>query len=262
MVAASRVVHEITADGSIHSLVLEGPKGNIIDEAMCHEVLAALEGAARVREGKLLVISGAAGNFSYGASVQEHFPEQAPRMLANMRAVIEAIWGFPYPTLAAIEGRCLGGGLEVALACSLIFVDETATLAFPEIRLGSFPPFGTALLAGRLPRPLVTELLLTGRELTPAEALEWGVANRVIPHGKMEDAVFDFSKKQILPFSASCLRVACRAITKLGSMPHASMSQRLMQMETHYLEELVPLEDAGEGIRAFLEKRYPGWRNR
>jgi len=262
MPAASRVAHEVTADGSVHSLVLDGQNGNILDETMCREVLAALERAAVVREGKLLVLSGAAGNFSYGASIQEHFPEQAPRMLSNMRAVVEALLAFPYPTLAAVEGRCLGGGLEVALACSLMFVDEAATLAFPEIRLGSFPPFGVALLEARLPRPLVAELILTGRELSPGEALEWGIINRVIPHGKLEEAVFDFSKKHVLPYSASCLRVAHRAVTKLGAMPLASMTQRLEQMETHYLQELMPLEDASEGIRAFLEKRYPGWRNR
>ena len=149
----------------------------------------------------------------------------------------------------------------------MMFVDERGVLSFPEIRLGAFAPFGTALLIDRLPRALVEELLLTGRELSAADAVRWGLANRVVAHGRMEDEVVSFAGKSILPFSAASLRIATKAIRipaeRAGNeIDLGSNAERLASMERLYLDELVPLEDAREGIRAFLEKRYPGWRNR
>ena len=106
-----------------------------------------------------------------------------------MSAVVAALYAHPYPTLAAVRGQCLGGGLEVALACDMLFVEESAVLAAPEIRLGVFAPAATVLLQSSVPRCVAAEVLLTGRNLSAEEAQRWGLVNRVVADGELDAAV-------------------------------------------------------------------------
>jgi cyclohexa-1,5-dienecarbonyl-CoA hydratase len=218
-----------------------------------------LEEAAAEADAKLLVVRAEGKHFSFGASVEEHLPEKAEAMLSAMGGLITRLARFPYPTLASVQGRCLGGGFELALACGLIVAEEGAVFAAPEIKLGVFAPAASALLVDRLPRGLAEELLFSGRDLGAEDAKAWGLVNRVVPKGERDEAVRAWAAGNLAPHSAASLRQATAAWR--GAWAEAA-GERLRRLERQYVEKLLPLHDGTEGIRSFLEKRAPKWENR
>jgi cyclohexa-1,5-dienecarbonyl-CoA hydratase len=233
---------------------LDKPPGNVLDIELCGQLLGAIEEASQAPDGKALVLRSVGENFSFGASVEEHLPDKAPMMLAALGGVIRGLIGFPYPTIAGVQGSCLGGGLELVLACGVVFAEEDATLACPEIQLGVLPPAATALLSRRV----AEDILLTGRSLTAAEAREVGIVNTIVAEGKLGTAIDSFVAEFYIPRSAFSLRMATRAVRERGQ---PELERRLAEAERLYIEELLPTHDGVEGIRAFLEKRAPMWRN-
>lgn len=248
------VRHDVSADGAVHTITLDKAPGNVIDIALCGRLRPAIEAAAESADGKVLVLRGAGKHFSFGASVEEHLPDKAPDMLAALGGVIRDLIGFPYPTVAGVQGSCLGGGLELVLACGIVIAEEGATLATPEIQLGVLPPAATALVSGRA----AEDLLLTGRSLTATEAREVGIVNTTVADGGLDAAIDSFVNEHFVPRSALSLRLATRAVRERR---RPEIEKRLDESERLYLEELLPTHDGVEGIRAFMEKRSPVWRN-
>ena len=239
---------------------LDSPSGNVLDTALCRRLRTVLAEAADDGSAKLLVLSSTGKHFSFGASVEEHLPEGAAPMLAEMSAVVSALYAHPYPTLAAVRGQCLGGGLEIALACDMIFVEESSVLAAPEIRLGVFAPAATVLLQSSVPRCVAAEVLLTGGDIRPEEALSWGLVNRVVADGELDMAVAELAATCFAPRSAASLRVATAAYrSACRTRDPERLAEELARVERRYLDELLPTHDGVEGIRAFLEKREPVW---
>jgi cyclohexa-1,5-dienecarbonyl-CoA hydratase len=248
------VRHDVSAEGTVHTITLDKAPGNVIDIALCGQFRDAIEAAAKAEDGKVLVLRGAGKHFSFGASVEEHLPDKAPDMLAALGGVIRDLIGFPYPTLAGVQGSCLGGGFEVVLACGIVIAEDSAILASPEIRLGVFAPAATALLSGRA----AEELLLTGRSVTAEEAQRLGIVNAIAADGDLDAVIDTFVNEHFVPRSALSLRLASRAVR---GERRAAIESRLDEAERLYIEELLPTHDGVEGINAFLEKRPPVWRN-
>lgn len=248
------VSHRVSADGAVHTITFDKAPGNVIDIALCGQLRPAIEVAAESEDGKVLVLRGAGKHFSFGAAVEEHLPEKAPAMLAALGGVIRDLIGFPYPTVVGVQGSCLGGGLELALACGIVIAEEGATLASPEIRLGVLPPAATALLAGRA----AEEVILTGRALTAEEARCMGIVNAIVMNGALDTAVEAFVGEHFVPRSALSLRLATMAVR---GRQRTEIERRLDEAERIYLEELLPTHDGVEGIKAFMEKRPPVWTN-
>jgi len=248
------VHHGTSRDGAVHTVTFDKAPGNVVDIALCDQLLDAIDSAAEADDGKVLVLRGAGKHFSFGASVEEHLPEKAPEMIAALGAVIRALIAFPYPTVVGVQGSCLGGGLELALACGIVIAEEGATLACPEIQLGVLPPAASALLVGRA----AEDVLLTGRTLDAEEAQQIGIVNSITPTGGLDEAVDAYVTTHFVPRSALSLRMATRAIRELG---RAEIEQRLNEAERLYVEELLPTHDGVEGIKAFLEKRSPEWKD-
>lgn len=250
----SPVRHDVSTDGAVHTLTMDKPPGNVIDMALCNELRPAIAAAAAAEDGKVLVVRGAGKHFSFGASVEEHLPEQAPAMLEAVGGVIRDLIGFPYPTVAGVQGACLGGGLEVALACGIIVAEESAKLGNPEIQLGVIAPAATAMLSGRA----AEDILLTGRNLTAQEGYNFGIVNVVALEGELDETVNAFVETNFVPRSALSLRIATRAVR---DQRRPEIERRLAEAERIYLEELLPTHDGVEGIKAFMEKRPPEWRH-
>jgi cyclohexa-1,5-dienecarbonyl-CoA hydratase len=248
--------------GQVRELVLGGGKGNIVTEALAGELHAAVRDAttdtAASRHLKLLILTGEGGHFSYGASVEEHLPGAADRMLPAFHALIGDLLRCDVPTMAAIRGLCLGGGLEVALACSMLWCEEGAKLGVPEITLGVFPPVASVLLPLKTADAVALDMILTGRTITAPEALKAGIANNVVPAGTLDAALDDFVSTSILPKSASSLRFATSAARVRLRRRYA---EDIAALESLYLGKLMSTHDAVEGIRAFLAKRPPDWRD-
>ena len=249
----------IEHDGRVAAVRLAAPKANILDRAMIAELAKICDELAGRRGLVAVTVSGEGPNFSYGASVEEHLPGEIGAVLGELHALLGRLLELPAPTIAAVRGSCLGGGLEVVLACDLILVEEGARLGQPEIRLGVFPPAASALLPARIGAGPAAELILTGAPWSGGRAARRGLASRVTPDGTLEEALATWLAADFLDRSPAALAQAARATR--GPLRRA-MEEDLPRLERQYLDELMAEPDAVEGIRAFLEKRPPRWQDR
>jgi len=240
-------------------LTLDAPKANVLDAAMMEQLRQVLDSLDGEPQLKLLQFTGAGAHFSFGASVAEHTRELAPRMLEQFHGLFRALIGLAVPSAALVSGQCLGGGLELALMCNVMFVDESASLGQPEIQLGVFPPPASLILPLKLGQARADELLLSGRSIKGAEAAAMGLAFRCsADRDAMLAEAEAWTVQQILPKSASSLRFAVRAARAAFN---DSLLERLGQLERLYVSELMATHDANEGIAAFLQRRPPTWMN-
>ncbi len=247
----------LEVDGALLRLRLARPRANIVDASM----IASLDGAllAHRTNHKLrgVLLDAEGPNFSFGASVEEHLPAQCAQMLASLHALIVAMIEFPAPILVAVRGQCLGGGLEVALAGSLIFAAPDAQFGQPEMKLGVFAPAASVLLPYRVNRPTAEDLLFSGRSIGAEEARAAGIVHTVF--ADPETAALTYFNEHLAGKSASSL--ACALAAARGPMIR-DVRQRLAEVERLYLERLMATRDANEGLTAFLAKRRPNWEHR
>jgi cyclohexa-1,5-dienecarbonyl-CoA hydratase len=240
------------------SLVFRESPGNVITAALVAQMRAVLDDLQYSQHLRLFTIEGAGPDFSFGASIPEHTPEEIARVLPEMHALVRDLVSVPVATAAVVRGRCLGGGFELALACDFILSADDATFGLPEIALGVFPPAGSVLLPVRAGAGRATATILTGLA-TPA--LEWhraGVVSLLAPAAALPKAVDAWFASSLALYSAEALRHAVRVVR----MPvAAAVDRNLAEAERLYLKDLMVTADAREGVRAFLEKRRPTWRD-
>lgn len=230
-------------------------RANILDRATLDALRQVFNEAGATPRVAAVLLEGRGGQFSYGASVREHLPDQVRAMFDALREFTDALLRSRVVVVAAVRGRCLGAGLEVASLCHRIVADADAELGQPEIMLGVFPPLASLLLPERIGRGRAEQLCLTGRVLGAGEALDWGLIDQVAPDDPAA-AAETWIRTWLLPKSASSLRHAVAAVrldlaTRLAS--------ELPALEALYLERLMATRDAEAGLRAFLDKRPPVW---
>jgi cyclohexa-1,5-dienecarbonyl-CoA hydratase len=239
-------------DGSLFRLRLARPPGNLLEDATVEALRAALAGVEPPVRAVLLDAAGP--HFSYGASVAEHAPATAAASVRVFHALVRRLASVEVPIACVVTGRCLGGGLELALSCDVVFASTEATFALPEIRLGVFAPAGSMLLRERVGDGNARDLLLSGRAVGAAAALRMGLVQSA--DGDPEAAALAWLRSHVLPLSPSGLRLATRAA-------RLSFTTRVLplldELERLYVEEAAGSPDASEGVRAFLEKRPPRW---
>jgi cyclohexa-1,5-dienecarbonyl-CoA hydratase len=193
-------------------------------------------------------------HFSFGASVEEHLPAQCAAMLKGLHGLLVAMLGWPRPILVAVKGQCLGGGLELALAGSLIFASKDAQLGQPEMKLGVFAPAASCLLPFRVNQPAAEDLLFSGRSIGADEAKAIGLVHEVTDDP--EATALAYFDQHLAPKSAAALGFAVRAARE-GMLPE--VKRRIAAVEQLYLEGLMKTRDANEGLNAFIAKRQPVW---
>ncbi len=243
--------------GALLRLRLARPKANVIDAAMIAVLGVALETHLGQQDLLGLLIDAEGPNFSFGASVEEHLPAHCAAMVKSLHAVLLRLVASPVPVLVAVRGQCLGGGLELALAGTLLFVSPDAKLGQPEIKLGVIAPAASCLLPERIGRAAADDLLLSGRSLGGAEAQEIGLATAVAEDP--EAAALAWFKQHLAGKSGVALRHAMRA-SRLDLVDR--VRAKLLRVETLYLDDLMATRDAVEGLEAFLAKRPPRWEHR
>jgi cyclohexa-1,5-dienecarbonyl-CoA hydratase len=252
-----------THDGQVVEVVLGPGPGNIISMGLVEELSSKLERLDPKLEGnanrKLIIISGEGKHFSFGASVEEHKANNVGEMLPRLHRLIKDVLHYPVPTMAKVTGQCLGGGFELVLACSMIFCSEDAKLGVPEIMLGVFPPAASVLLPCKTGDSIACQMVLTGESFSAGDLHRLGVVNAVAEKGSLDGVVAEFVAKQIIPKSASSIRIAndaARVSIREYWDSHIDACEKL------YLDKLMSTNDAVEGIEAFLEKRPPEWADR
>ena len=242
--------------GSALWITLQKPPLNVLDVHMLRALHAVVEPLAGRRDLHAVVFrSGIDGTFSAGADVAEHSREHAPRMLSAFHGLIRLLYELPQSTVAAVDGRCLGAGCELALFCDVVLATPRSTFGQPEIDLACFPPVAAAWLTRLSPRAAF-ELVLGGAAIPAAEAAAAGLITRVVDDADRaaQDWAFRLSGK-----STAALALARRAL-RTGSA--GTFEDALARLEALYVAEVLTTDDAAEGVAAFLEKRSPSWRNR
>lgn len=244
------------SDGRLLRLRLNQPKANLIDAAM----IAALRGALRdhlaIADLAAVLLDAEGPHFSFGASVEEHMPAQCAAMLKSIHALVLQLVELPVPVLVAVRGQCLGGGLEVALAGHMMFAAPDAGLGQPEMKLGVFAPAASCLLPELIGPARAIDLLLSGRNISGAEAAAMGMAASA---ADPEAAAISYFTQHLKPKSASSLRFAVRAARYDYA---ARVRAKIERVERMYLDELMKSHDAVEGLVAFVEKRAAQWQHR
>lgn len=244
------------AERGLATVTISRPPLNPLSHRVKAELLDCLEAIAADPEVRCVILHGAGGRaFSVGADIKE-FPEISGGKEAREHAIQEhtlynRIHYFPVPTLAAVEGHCLGGGLELALACDLRVASATSSLGFPEVKLGLFPAGGGT---ERLPRLIgesrARELMYTGNPIDAQEAYRIGLINRLVPAGEALAAAETLGRD-----------IAARPGTALRTLKMVldhGLGMGLLeaqQLSVQGIAELFQSAETQASIRAFLESR-------
>lgn len=252
---------ETLEDGAVLRVLLDKPKGNVLDSKMMGEISDALDEHLDDEALKLVFLRGAGGSFSYGASIEEHEKELAPGMLAAFHRLVRKLAASPVPVAGLAEGQCLGGGFELLLPCHFLFAAPNARFACPEIKLGVFPPVLAAIGADRLGALPAERMLLTGAPVAASEADRLGWLTALFEGDDPEEDLLAWYRETLAPLSAFALRQGTRALRK-GTSWLETLDDALTRTEAQYVDEVLESHDGNEGIAAFLERRKPAWRNR
>ena len=248
------IVH-VSLSAGVARVVLDRPPLNVIDLEGARELAGALE-SLRSRPDLSAVVLAARGRaFSAGVDVRDHLPDRGAAMLSEFHRACRLLLDIEAPVVAAVQGAALGGGCELTLICDLVWASDRASFGQPEIKLGVFPPVAVVALPLIVSPRLASEMLLTGRVLTAAEAESAGLVNRVVDSESFDSAL-DELLDSLRALSPASLRLTKRAMRLGRPLPAAS---EIEAAERFYVQELMETPDAIEGLKAFLEKRTPAW---
>ena len=240
--------------GPVARLTLNRPdKRNPIGPATCGEIVAALA-AIRERPGvRVVVLTGAGHAFSAGGDLSAmRAPASGPS--ASLVDLLLAMHELGKPIIAMVNGPAIAGGLGLVVACDLAVAADTATFGTTEIAVGLWPMMITAEITRSVGRKAALEMMLTGRKLDAREALAAGLVTRVVPAAELEAATARLAN-ELAERSPAALALGLRAFYRSQDM---AFEPQLRYLETE-LGRVLALEDAAEGIAAFLARRKPVW---
>jgi enoyl-CoA hydratase/carnithine racemase len=250
-------------EGRVALVTIDNPPVNALSAALLDELsgeLARLDGEDDARA--IVVRGGGDRAFVAGADIKE-FPSlrETPREGGSARGIQKVgaeIERLRTPVVAAIHGFCLGGGLELAMACDVRVAAEDAQLGQPEIKLGLLPGGGGTQ---RLPRLVghgrALLLNMTGDPISGTQAYEWGLVERVVPREQLLDAALEIART-IAERSPHAIAVIKEIAAETRDLPLADGLRR----EAEAFLRCLASEDGREGVAAFIEKREPAWTGR
>jgi enoyl-CoA hydratase len=243
----------------VATITLNRPeKRNPIGPATCGELVHALGRLKASRDVRVIVLTGAGPVFSAGgdlAALQQPPGEGVPP--ASLVELFSAMHALGKPTIAMVGGPALAGGLGLMVACDLVIAADSAEFGTTEIAVGLWPMMITAELTRNIGRKRTLEMMLTGRKLRAAEALECGLVNRIVPPAELAATTMKLAH-EIADRSPAAIALGLQAFYRSQDMEFEPQL-RYLQAE---LGRVLSLEDAAEGIAAFLGKRRPVWRGR
>ncbi|MFP3927626.1 MAG: enoyl-CoA hydratase/isomerase family protein [Desulfobacteraceae bacterium] len=249
---------ETKVQDGLGTITLNRPPVNILNIAMMEEINGVLREWQGNPDLKVLLFNAKGKCFSAGVDVGEHMGDLAPKMIEVFHRMFRLMNGYQIPTVASVYGSCLGGGCELAVFCDLVIAGEGSKIGQPEIQVGVLPPIAAQIMPRLIGRKAANELILSGKVISAEEAFRLGLINRVVPDEALAEETSAFIKPY-LKYSAEVLRKTKKAIT---AGLRDDFEESLRPIEEIYLNELMKTEDAHEGLKAFMEKRKPEWKNR
>ena len=271
--AGGKLLIDEPSDGVVRLTISNPAKRNALDHPILDAITATLTelaetdmttGDRTAPPARCVVITGAHGMFSAGYDIgeipDEEFEERAERLVAHpFTEAIEALEAFPYPTLAALPGHTIGGGLELALACDLRVAQEQIKLGMPPAKLGLvYSHTGLRRFIDAIGAPRTRELFLLGRYIDAPTALAWGLVNRLAPAAQLEATTLELAGELAGNAPLSQLgnkRVIAELLGAEGTL-EAEVEEQLIELRRASFAS----QDMREGMRAFAEKRPPQWR--
>ncbi len=253
---AETIVFEIK--DQVAKITLDRPKHNVLDIPMMNELNQALETVAGDDTLKCLVITGQGKSFCAGVEVGDHKPDNVDQMVAVFNRIFELINLIDIPVVAGVNGACLGGGMELAIACDMVLASKKAIFGQPEVKLGFFPPYAAIRLPELVGPAKAIEILTTGKTYKAKQARKMGFVSQVADPDDFQEMV-DTYVKEVCHSSPLILRLNKRAVKRhMGT----GFFQGVDLVSNYFLNTLMKTEDTLEGIASFEEKRRPVWKNK
>ena len=260
--AGGRLLLDRPAEHVARLTIANPAKRNALDQ----ELLAAIAAAVPDLDARCIVLTGSGGVFSAGYDIgdipAEEFAERAEALVAHpFAAAIDALEGHPFPTVAALNGHAIGGGLELALACDLRVAAGGIKLGMPPAKLGLvYSHTGLRKFIDAVGAPRARELFLVGRNIDAATALDWGLVNAVHPEDDLEEAALALASEIAgnAPLSLMGNKRVIRELLAVQAKLDPALEAELVELRRACFLS----EDFREGVRAFAEKRPPRWRGR
>ena len=239
-------------------ITLARPKHNVLNIEMMHELNAALDTCLNDDNLKCVVLLGQGPSWCAGVEVADHKPALVDEMIAVFNGIFERIEKLEVPIIAAVHGACLGGGMEVAIACDIVIAGQKALFGQPEVKLGFFPPYAAVRLPQLVGPAKAIEICTTGKRYTAAQSQSLGFVSQVAPDDEFEGAV-DKLIKEIQASSPLILRLNKQAVRQHLGLNFKAAIEGVSNL---FLNTLMKTEDTLEGIASFEEKRPPVWKNK
>ena len=251
------------ADGVVRLTISNPAKRNALDHAILNGLAAAVSEAGDAR---CIVVTGASGMFSAGYDIgdipDETFPQEAESLVAHpFTAALDALDATDVPTVAALPGHTIGGGLELALCCDMRVAVDGIRLGMPPAKLGLvYSHTGVRRFIQAIGVPRTRELFLLGRNVDASTALLWGMVNRVASADELERESLDLARELAAnaPLSVRGNKRVIRELLAADVQLDADVERELIALR----EACFHSEDMKEGVRAFAEKRPPRWQGR
>lgn len=234
--------------------------------ALDHPILDSFASVLPTLEARCLLITGDADIFSAGYDLGnlegKMLAEEADRLVAHpFAAALDAIESYPYPTVAALNGHAIGGGLELALACDLRIAAEPVSLGMPPAKLGLvYSHTGIRKFIDAIGAARTRELFLVGRRVDAHTAMAWGLVNYVVSPERLEEDSLELAQEIAAnaPIAQRGNKRVIRAVVEAEAALDEDTEAALIDLRRASLSS----QDFGEAVRAFADKRRPVWRDR
>jgi enoyl-CoA hydratase/carnithine racemase len=234
--------------------------------ALDHAILDTFAGTLPELDARCVMITGEGTTFSAGYDISDLpetvFANEAERLVAHpFAAALDAIEAYPYPTLAALNGHAIGGGLEIALSCDLRIAAGTIALGMPPAKLGLvYSHTGIRKFIDTIGAPRTRELFLLGRRIDARLARAWGLVNAVAEPGRLAEEAVEMASEMAenAPLAQRGNKRVIRAVLDAEGSLDPAVERELIELR----QACFASEDFREGVRAFAEKRPPRWQGR
>ncbi|HLH09820.1 MAG TPA: enoyl-CoA hydratase/isomerase family protein [Terriglobales bacterium] len=249
---------QFDASTFVARVTLNHPQYNVLTVPMMAELAEAIESLNGRGDIKCILLQSSQKTFSAGISLEDSRPERVFQTLDAFTRVFTAISEISKPMIVAVDGPAIGAGSELVAFGDVIIATPNARFAQPEVKMGVFPPFAAVMLPQLIGPKKSYELILTGQAISAEEGFALGFINRVVAEKDLDKALEEVIAR-IGEFSAPVLEMTKKVISTTMGLP---LEAAMKKSQSLYLNQLMDLEDAQEGLRAVLEKRKPVWKNR
>lgn len=249
----------VEKQAGVTKLTINRPPVNVMNYDTIAEISTALEELQKDAETKVLLIRGAGNRaFCAGVEVKDHIGDMVPKMMTGFEKMIKLLRGFSRPTIAVVNGVALGGGCEVVAACDMAIASEKAQLGQPEIKLGGLAPAAAALFPKIMGEKKAFELIVIGDNITAKDAEKIGLVNSVVPDEELDNTAGKVAAK-FLTMTPIGVRLVKEAVHQCAD---AADFDTAIRKATELGIKSWQTEDAQEGLKSYLEKRPPVWKNK